>query len=54
MEEIIFESETSMGAFFLYFDGFDALLSSLSVRFDERYVELMQQPHDEMDCIELL
>lgn len=30
------------------------LLSSLSVLFDERYEELMQQPHDEMDCIELL
>ena len=32
----------------------DALLSSLSVLFDERYEELMQQPHDEMDCIALL
>ena len=39
VEEIIFESETSKG---------------LSVLFDERYEELMQQPHDEMDCIELL
>ena len=54
MEEIIFESETSKGSFYHYFDGKDALLSSLSVLFDERYEELMQQPHDEMDCIELL
>ena len=54
VEEIIFESETSKGSFYHYFDGKDALLSSLSVLFDERYEELMQQPHDEMDCIELL
>jgi len=54
VEEIIFESETSKGSFYHYFDGKDALLSSLSVLFDERYEELMQQPHDEMDCIALL
>ena len=42
VEEIIFESETSKGSFYHYFDGKDALLSSLSVLFDE------------MDCIELL
>ena len=54
VEEIIFESETSKGSFYHYFDGKDALLSSLSVLFDERYEELMQQSHDEMDCIELL
>ena len=46
VEEIIFESETSKGSFYHYFDGKDALLSSLSVLFDERYEELMQQPHD--------
>ena len=38
VEEIIFESETSKGSFYHYFDGKDALLSSLSVLFDERYV----------------
>lgn len=54
VEDIIFESETSKGSFYHYFDGKDALLSSLSVLFDERYEELMQQPHDEMDCIALL
>lgn len=43
VEEIIFESETSKGSFYHYFDGKDALLSSLSVLFDERYEELMQQ-----------
>ena len=54
VEEIIEESGTSRGSFYHYFDGKDALLSSLSVLFDERYEELMQQPHDEMDCIALL
>lgn len=54
VEEIIFESETSKGSFYHYFDGKDALLSSLSVLFDERYEELMQRSHDEMGCIELL
>ena len=43
VEEISFESETSKGSFYHYFDGKDALLSSLSVLFDERYEELMQQ-----------
>ena len=37
VEDIIFESETSKGSFYHYFDGKDALLSSLSVLFDERY-----------------
>ena len=54
VEDIIFESETSKGSFYHYFDGKDALLSSLSVLFDERYEELMQQEHDDMDCIGLL
>ena len=43
VEDIIFESETSKGSFYHYFDGKDALLSSLSVLFDERYEELMRQ-----------
>lgn len=54
VEDIIFESETSKGSFYHYFDGKDALLSSLSVLFDEKYEELMRQPHDEMGCIALL
>ena len=54
VEDIIFESETSKGSFYHYFDGKDALLSSLSVLFDERYEELMQQEHGDMDCIGLL
>ena len=54
VEDIIFESETSKGSFYHYFDGKDALLSSLSVLFDERYEELMREEHSGMGCIELL
>lgn len=54
VEDIIFESETSKGSFYHYFDGKDALLSSLSVLFDEKYEELMQSPPEGMDCIALL
>ena len=54
VEDIIFESETSKGSFYHYFDGKDALLSSLSVLFDEKYEELMREEHDGMGCIALL
>lgn len=54
IEDIIFESETSKGSFYHYFDGKDALLSSLSVLFDEKYEELMQEDHSDMGCIDLL
>ena len=40
VEDIIFESETSKGSFYHYFDGKDALLSTLSLLFDEKYEEL--------------
>ncbi len=40
IEEIIEESETSRGSFYHYFEGKDALLSSLSYLFDEKYSEL--------------
>ncbi|MBQ8094269.1 MAG: TetR/AcrR family transcriptional regulator [Clostridia bacterium] len=41
VEDIIFESGTSKGSFYHYFDGKDDLLSTLSVIFDEKYEELM-------------
>ena len=41
VEEIITESGTSRGSFYHYFKGKDALLSSLSYLFDEKYEELM-------------
>lgn len=40
VEEIIDESGTSKGSFYHYFDGKDALLSTLSTLFDEKYQEL--------------
>ena len=40
VEEIIAESKTSKGSFYHYFEGKDALLSSLSYLFDEKYEEL--------------
>ena len=40
VEEIIEVSHTSKGSFYHYFDGKDALLSSLSYLFDKKYEEL--------------
>ena len=40
VEEIIELSHTSKGSFYHYFDGKDALLSTLSDLFDEKYEEL--------------
>ena len=40
LDEIIAESGTSKGSFYHYFEGKDALLSSLSYLFDEKYAEL--------------
>ena len=57
VEDIIFESETSKGSFYHYFDGKDALLSSLSVLFDERYEELMRRddlPENSVDLLQYL
>ena len=42
IEEIIEESGTSKGSFYHYFTGKDALLSSLSYMFDEKYEELIE------------
>lgn len=43
VEEIIEESHTSRGSFYHYFEGKDALLSSLSYLFDEKYAELKEK-----------
>ena len=37
VDDIVEESGTSKGSFYHYFDGKDALLSSLSILFDEKY-----------------
>lgn len=54
IDDIVFESETSKGSFYHYFSGKDALLSSLSYLFDEKYEELSETLSDEMGCIEKL
>ena len=54
VEEIIAESGTSKGSFYHYFEGKDALLSSLSYLFDEKYEELMEQLTPDMDSFDTL
>ena len=54
VEEIIEESGTSRGSFYHYFEGKDALLSSLSYLFDEKYEELADQLAPDMDSFDAL
>ena len=54
IEDIVFESETSKGSFYHYFDGKDALLATLSNVFDEKYEELIPALPPEHDAIEKL
>lgn len=42
VDEIIAASHTSKGSFYHYFSGKDALLSSLSTLFDDKYEELLE------------
>jgi len=48
IEEIVELSETSKGSFYHYFEGKDALLSSLSYLFDEEYDRLITTFTDDM------
>ena len=54
VEEIIAESGTSRGSFYHYFDGKDALLSSLSYLFDDKYEQLMEQLDPALDAFSVL
>ena len=54
VEDIVFESETSKGSFYHYFEGKDALLGSLAYMFDEKYEELKQVIADYDDNYEKL
>ena len=54
VEEIIDESGTSKGSFYHYFNGKDALLSTLSVMFDEKYQELAATMDPDMDAFDKL
>ena len=52
VEDIVFESETSKGSFYHYFDGKDALLGTLAYVFDEKYEQLMETMDPEMGAME--
>lgn len=54
VEEIVEASGTSRGSFYHYFDGKDALLSSLSYLFDEKYDELVETMDPNLSPIDKL
>ena len=54
VEEIIESSQTSKGSFYHYFDGKDALLSTLSDLFDQKYQDLQAVMPPEMPTMEKL
>lgn len=54
IEDIVYESGTSKGSFYHYFNGKDALLSSLSYLFDEKYEELTLLLNEEMSATDKL
>ena len=54
VDEIIREAGTSKGTFYHYFDGKDALLSSLSYLFDDKYEELQLQMEPDEDSFDKL
>ena len=51
VEDIVFESETSKGSFYHYFD---ALLGTLAYVFDEKYEELKKTMSPDLDAMEKL
>lgn len=54
VDDIVEESGTSKGSFYHYFEGKDALLSSLSFLFDEKYEEIMPQMLPDMGSVDKL
>lgn len=54
VEDIVFESQTSKGSFYHYFDGKDALLGTLAYVFDEKYEELMLTMDPKMNAMDKL
>ena len=54
VDDIVYESGTSKGSFYHYFSGKDALLSSLSYLFDEKYEELQDTFPAGMTCLDKL
>ncbi|MCD8012098.1 MAG: TetR/AcrR family transcriptional regulator [Lachnospiraceae bacterium] len=54
VDEIVERSQTSKGSFYHYFAGKDALLSSLSTLFDEKYEELSENLPADMSSFDQL
>ena len=54
VDDIVKLSGTSKGSFYHYFEGKDALLSSLSILFDEKYEELTPRMDPEMNSFDKL
>jgi AcrR family transcriptional regulator len=54
VDDIVFESGTSKGSFYHYFEGKDALLGSLNILFDDKYEELEKTMDPEMPAIDKL
>ncbi len=54
VDDIVELSGTSKGSFYHYFEGKDALLSSLSILFDEKYEELTPKMDPEMNSFDKL
>lgn len=54
VDEIVEESKTSKGSFYHYFEGKDALLSSLFLLFDEEYESLIPKLPRDGDSIDKL
>jgi len=54
VEDIVYESGTSKGSFYHYFESKDALMGTLSDVFDDRYEELRGLLPADMDAVEKL
>lgn len=54
VEDIVYDSGTSKGSFYHYFESKDALMGTLSDVFDEKYEELERTMPSGMDALEKL
>ena len=54
VEDLVFESETSKGSFYHYFDGKDSLMGTLAYVFDEKYEELSGVLDPALDAVDKL
>ena len=54
VEDIVFESQTSRGSFYHYFQGKDALIGTLAYLFDDKYEQLAKEITPDSPAIETL